>query len=278
VAVPRRKVPELLTMSGSPNNSSILNTHGVEENIILDKSNHFDGIVPSLYDSLSKRRFLLTVLLLLVTRDQGKTTLRQILSNTDPTDISQPYISSEKLRLLARPSRIPSWDPWCESHTLNLTHIWLNGLVVCSAACPCFTSEQAVRLITAASLTPLSFRFVVLASDRDTAHKVFSSPGYAKPCIVLIAADITGSTVWTFLQGRVHTEYRRVLADLFTNKALSTYLPAQEDQLSTFMPHVVGAYISQGAVRNIANEFHIVSAALELVNIPPSRYIPFSKS
>jgi C-22 sterol desaturase len=150
-------------------------------------------------------------------------------------------------------------------------------------------------------------RFVVLASDRDIAHKVFKSPIYAKPCIVPIAADIMGSNAWIFLQGKAHTEYRRGLTGLFTNKALSTYLPAQEQvysdyfdkfllqtevnggQPNTFMGFFreincalscrtfFGDYISQDAVKKIADDFYLVTAALELVNVPLSMYIPFTK-
>jgi C-22 sterol desaturase len=152
-----------------------------------------------------------------------------------------------------------------------------------------------------------SHRFVVLASDRDLAHKVFKSPGYAKPCIVPIAADIMGHSAWIFLQGKAHTEYRRGLTGLFTNKALSTYIPAQEQVYSDYFNKFVaqtrandgkpttfmsffreincalscrtffGDYISQDAVKRIANDFYLVTAALELVNIPLSMYVPFTK-
>jgi C-22 sterol desaturase len=150
-------------------------------------------------------------------------------------------------------------------------------------------------------------RFVVLASDRDIAHKIFKSPTYAKPCIVPIAADIMGSNAWIFLQGKAHTEYRRGLTGLFTSKALSTYLPAQEQVYSDYFDKFVlqtevncgqpttfmgffreincalscrtffGEYISQNAVKRIADDFYLVTAALELVNVPLSMYIPFTK-
>lgn len=147
----------------------------------------------------------------------------------------------------------------------------------------------------------------MLASDRDLAHKVFKSPGYAKPCIVPIAADIMGHSAWIFLQGKAHTEYRRGLTGLFTNKTLSTYLPAQEQVYSDYFDKFVaqttasggnpttfmsafreincalscrtffGDYISQDAVKKIADDFYLVTAALELVNVPLSMYIPFTK-
>ena len=148
---------------------------------------------------------------------------------------------------------------------------------------------------------------MVLASDRDIAHKVFKSPSHAKPCIVPIATDIMGSSAWIFLQGRAHTEYRRGLAGLFTNKALGVYSSVQErvydDYFDKFVAHTeanggkptefmgmfreincalscrtfFGDYISQDAVKRIADDFYLVTAALELVNIPLSMYIPFTK-
>lgn len=150
-------------------------------------------------------------------------------------------------------------------------------------------------------------RFVVLASDRDLAHKVFKSPAYAEPCIVPIAKDILGHKSWVFLQGKTHAEYRRGLAPLFTNKAIATYLPAQEKVLSEYFAEFVAAsaangnrplpfmtlfreincalscrtffgdYISPAAVKRIADDFYLATAALELVNVPFSLHIPFTK-
>ena len=150
-------------------------------------------------------------------------------------------------------------------------------------------------------------RFVVLASDRDIAHKVFKSPSYAEPCLVPIAKDILGHKAWVFLQGRDHAEYRRGLTPLFTNRALATYLPVQERVLSDYFERFTSAskenngkpmefmtmfreincaiscrtffgdYISQAAVKKIADDFYLATAALELVNVPLSMYIPFTK-
>ncbi|KAH0430802.1 cytochrome P450 [Colletotrichum camelliae] len=150
-------------------------------------------------------------------------------------------------------------------------------------------------------------KFVVLASDRDLAHKVFKSPKYTEPCLVPVAKDIIGHKAWVFLQGKDHAEYRRGLAPLFTNKAMATYLPIQEKVLADYFDKFVagsaanggrpmefmtlfreincalscrtffGDYISQDAVKKIADDFYLATAALELVNIPLSMYIPFSK-
>lgn len=137
---------------------------------------------------------------------------------------------------------------------------------------------------------------------------MFKSPSYAEPCIVPIAKDIIGHKAWVFLQGKAHTEYRRGLAPLFTNKALATYLPVQEKVLTDYFDKFVAAskanrgrpmefmplfreincalscrtffgdYISQDAVKKIADDFYLVTAALELVNIPLAMYIPFTKT
>ncbi|KAF3006115.1 hypothetical protein E8E14_002324 [Neopestalotiopsis sp. 37M] len=150
-------------------------------------------------------------------------------------------------------------------------------------------------------------KFVVLASDRDLAHKVFKSPTFAKPCLVPIATSIMKPTAWVFLTGKAHAEYRRGLSGLFTNKALSSYLPVQErvygdyferfvaasaangGKATAFMGHFreincalscrtfFGDYISQAAIKRIADDFYLVTAALELVNVPLSMYVPFTK-
>ncbi|EAU37840.1 cytochrome P450 61 [Aspergillus terreus NIH2624] len=150
-------------------------------------------------------------------------------------------------------------------------------------------------------------KFVVLASDRDLAHKVFKSPSYAEPCLVPIAKDILGPKAWVFLQGKAHAEYRRGLTPLFTNNALATYLPVQDKVFATYFDKFVAAsaanngrpmefmtmfreincalscrtffgdYISQDAVKKIADDFYLVTAALELVNIPLSMYVPYTK-
>ncbi|KAL3451139.1 cytochrome P450 61 [Aspergillus insuetus] len=150
-------------------------------------------------------------------------------------------------------------------------------------------------------------KFVVLASDRDLAHKVFKSPTYAEPCIVPIAKDLMGHKAWVFLQGKAHAEYRRGLAPLFTNNAMATYLPSQDRvcgdyfekfiaaseangnkprEFMTFFREIncalscrtfFGEYISQDAVKRIADDYYLTTAAMELVNIPFSIHIPGTK-
>ncbi|KAL7920672.1 cytochrome P450 [Trichoderma austrokoningii] len=150
-------------------------------------------------------------------------------------------------------------------------------------------------------------KFVVLASDRDLAHKVFKSPTFTRPCLVPMAIEIMRPTAWVFLNGKAHAEFRRGLTGLFTNKALSTYLPVQEKVYGDYFKKFVqaskenkgkpavfmgwfreincalscrtffGDYISQEAVKRIADDFYLVTDALDLVNVPLSIYIPFTK-
>ncbi|OAA70919.1 cytochrome P450 [Akanthomyces lecanii RCEF 1005] len=172
---------------------------------------------------------------------------------------------------------------------------------------PKFDSYLAQWASGPLSCVSVFHKFVVLVSDRDLAHKVFKSPAYAEPCIVPIAKDLLGHKAWVFLQGRAHAEYRRGLTPLFTNKAISTYLPMQEkvfaDYFDSFVAESVanngkpfpfmgwfreincalscrtffGDYISQEAVKRIADDFYRVTEAMELVNVPFSMYIPYSK-
>ncbi|KAJ5575334.1 hypothetical protein N7450_009233, partial [Penicillium hetheringtonii] len=172
---------------------------------------------------------------------------------------------------------------------------------------PKFESYLAQWASGPLSCVSIFHKFVVLASDRDIAHKVFKSPSYAEPCIVPIAKDLLGHKAWVFLQGKAHAEYRRGLTPLFTNRAISTYLPVQDKVLGQYFEKFVsesaasslkpisfmamfreincalscrtffGDYISQDAVKKIADDFYLVTAAMELVNVPLSMYIPFTK-
>src|SRR5256886_69607 len=151
------------------------------------------------------------------------------------------------------------------------------------------------------------YRFVVIASTRDMARKVFNSPMYVKPCVVDVAKKLLRPTNWVFLDGKAHVDYRKGLNGLFTRKALDIYLPGQEDVYDKYfarwlklsqetlqgkpMPYMgefreincatscrtfVGRYISDEAVKKIANDYYKITEALELVNFPI--IIPFTKT
>ncbi|THX17818.1 cytochrome P450 [Aureobasidium pullulans] len=193
-------------------------------------------------------------------------------------------------------------DPKFDSYLAQ----WASGPLSCVSV---FHKYVVVSLHTQ-SVQLLTFfynRFVVLTSDRDLAHKVFKSPAYAEPCLVPVAKEIIGHKAWVFLQGRDHAEYRRGLAPLFTNKAMATYLPVQEKVLADYFDKFVAAceanknkpmpfmtlfreincalscrtffgdYITQDAIKKISDDYYLATAALELVNVPLSIYIPGTK-
>lgn len=138
------------------------------------------------------------------------------------------------------------------------------------------------------------------------ARKVFNSPAFVKPCVVDVAHKLLGADNWVFLDGKAHVDFRKGLNGLFTRKALEIYLPGQEDVYKRyfqqfldvtkeaggkpvpFMPQFrelmcavscrtfVGHYISDEAVKKIADDYYLITAALELVNFPI--ILPYTKT
>ena len=125
--------------------------------------------------------------------------------------------------------------------------------------------------------------------------------------MVDVAIKLLRPTNWVFLDGKAHVDYRKGLNSLFTRQALEAYLPGQEEvydkyfarflEISKngnpaigvpFMPvfreHMcavscrtfVGHYMSDAAVKKIADDYWMTTAALELVNFPI--IIPFTKT
>lgn len=149
-------------------------------------------------------------------------------------------------------------------------------------------------------------KFVVIASTRDMARKVLNSPQYVKPCVVDVAHKLLGSDNFVFLDGKPHVDFRKGLNGLFTRKALECYLPCQEEVYNQyferfvrvtekaggkpvpFMPEFrelmcavslrtfVGQYISEEAIKKIADDYYLITAALELVNFPI--ILPYTKT
>ena len=130
---------------------------------------------------------------------------------------------------------------------------------------------------------------------------------YVKPCVVDAAYKLLRPTNWVFLDGREHVDYRKGLNGLFTRQALETYLPGQEECYDKYFARFVeisknnnqvkgvpfmtqfrelmcavscrtfvGHYMSEAAVKKIADDFWMITAALELVNFPI--ILPFTKS
>lgn len=146
-------------------------------------------------------------------------------------------------------------------------------------------------------------QFVVIASDRDLARKIFQSPSYVKPCVVDVAVKILRPTNWVFLDGKAHVDYRKGLNPLFNKKALENYIPAQEKVMDKYLEKFVdftkdghkvffpefreymcaislrtfcGEYITEEQIKDIADNYYKVTAALELVNFPI--ILPYTKT
>lgn len=208
--------------------------------------------------------------------------------------------------------KIPFMGPFIQALYPNFNEYlvqWASGPLSCVSVFHKYVASPPYQHhhIRATTDNFLPLRFVVLAADRDIAHKVFKSPTFVKPCLVPIAEDILRPSAWVFLNGKAHAEFRRGLSGLFTNKALATYLPVQDKVYADYFDNFVvaseanggkpmpfmghfreincalscrtffGDYISQSAVKKIADDFYLITAALELVNIPLSIYVPFSK-
>lgn len=137
-------------------------------------------------------------------------------------------------------------------------------------------------------------------------RKVFNSPSFVKPCVVDVAHKLLGPKNWVFLDGKEHVDFRKGLNGLFTRNALESYLPGQEDVYTVYfekflqvtkdaggkpvpyMPEFrelmcavscrtfVGHYISDEAIKKIADDYYNITAALELVNFPI--IIPFTRT
>lgn len=138
------------------------------------------------------------------------------------------------------------------------------------------------------------------------ARKVFNSPTFVKPCVVDAAYKLLRPTNWVFLDGKPHVDYRKGLNGLFTRQALEMYLPGQEEVYNTYFQRFldvtkqkngepvafmgefrelmcavscrtfVGHYMTEEAVKKIADDYYNITAALELVNFPI--IIPFTKT
>lgn len=144
-------------------------------------------------------------------------------------------------------------------------------------------------------------KFVVIASDRDLSRKIFQSSKYVKPCVVDVAVKILRPTNWVFLDGKAHTDYRRGLNGLFSQKALEIYIPVLEKYMDSYLEKFVsydspreffpefrellcalslrtfcGDYITDEQVAEVADNYYKVTAALELVNFPI--IIPYTKT
>lgn len=137
------------------------------------------------------------------------------------------------------------------------------------------------------------------------ARKVLNSPAYVKPCIVDVAEKLLRPENFVFLHGKAHVEYRKGLNGLFTRQGLETYLPGQQEIYREYFeefvkdsqeagearPYVyrlrelmcsvscrtfVGHYMSHAQVKKIADDYYMITAAMELVNFPI--ILPYTKA
>ncbi|KAH7340371.1 cytochrome P450 sterol C22-desaturase [Rhizoctonia solani] len=137
--------------------------------------------------------------------------------------------------------------------------------------------------------------FIVIASSNEYARKIFNSPMYAEPCLVASAKQVLLKENWVFLTGKVHSDYRRVLNQLFTRKALSMYLTHQDAisrkyfagwlkdastehqesmltmrnlNMEASLRVFCGRHIPTEAAYEISDKYWLITKALELVNFP----------
>jgi C-22 sterol desaturase len=153
------------------------------------------------------------------------------------------------------------------------------------------------------SCVSIFHKFVIIASERDLARKIFQSPKYVKPCVVDVAKKILRPENWVFLDGKQHSDYRKGLNGLFTRTALAQYIPDQEIVMDKYLAHFrevskdgptiffhefremmcglslktfCGDYITDEQIKKVADDYYLVTAAMELVNFPI--ILPFTKT
>jgi C-22 sterol desaturase len=180
---------------------------------------------------------------------------------------------------------------------------------------PKFEAYHAKWLSAPLSCVSVFHKFVIIASTRDMARQIFNAPAYVKPCVVDVAIKLLRPENWVFLDGKAHVEYRKGLNGLFTRQALAAYLPGQQEVYEEYFEAFhetsenarktqsgvgpdnggtkfvyalreltaavacrtfVGHYMSHAQVKEIADDYYYITAALELVNFPI--IIPFTKT
>ncbi|CCF55649.1 hypothetical protein KAFR_0A02110 [Kazachstania africana CBS 2517] len=171
---------------------------------------------------------------------------------------------------------------------------------------PKFEEYKAKWDSGALSCVSIFHKFVIISSTRDISRKIFQATKYVKPCVVDVAVKILRPENWVFLDGKAHTDYRKSLNGLFTRTALAQYLPSLETVIDKYLEKYIeyseqhnyeptiffhemremlcaislrafcGTYITEEQVRKVADDYYLVTAALELVNFPI--IIPYTKT
>ncbi|CAK7568614.1 MAG: RNA polymerase C-22 sterol desaturase [Sporothrix epigloea] len=200
----------------------------------------------------------------------------------------------------------------------QISYIWQKGSIVgppmklpfmgpfLESMDPKFEEYYAKWLSGPLSCVSVFHKFVVIASTRDMARKVFNAPGFVKPCVVDVAHKLLGADNWVFLDGKAHVDFRKGLNGLFTRKALECYLPGQTEVYTQYFKRFVsvtqeaggkpvpfmaefrevmcavscrtfvGHYLPDESLKKIADDYYLITAALELVNFPI--IIPFTRT
>lgn len=160
---------------------------------------------------------------------------------------------------------------------------------------PTFQSYLSKWESGALSCVSVFHKFIVIASTNDLSRKILSSSQFTQPALIDAGKKILLPSNWVFLNGKAHTEYRKGLNHLFTQRALSTYLPTQEqvyrktfkewmriseDGVKEFMipfrdfmvevscRSFCGDYLSDAQILKVAELYWDITAAMELVNFP----------
>lgn len=180
---------------------------------------------------------------------------------------------------------------------------------------PKFEKYHAKWMSGPLSCVSVFHKFVIIASTRDMARQIFNAPAYVKPCVVDVAQKLLRPENWVFLDGKAHVEYRKGLNGLFTRQALAAYLPGQQEVYEEYFEAFhdvsekaresqsgvgpdkggvkfvyylreimcavscrtfVGHYMSHAQVKEVADDYYNITAALELVNFPI--ILPFTKT
>lgn len=201
----------------------------------------------------------------------------------------------------------------------QISYIWRKGSIVgpsmkvlpfmgpfLQSVNPSFEEYYAKWQSGPLSCVSVFHKFVVIASTRDMARKVFNAPSFVKPCVVDVAHKLLGADNWVFLDGKAHVDFRKGLNGLFTRKALECYLPGQTEVYRHYFDRFVqvtkdhdgkafpfmsefrevmcavscrtfvGHYLPDESLKKIADDYYLITAALELVNFPI--IIPFTRT
>ncbi|CAH0053941.1 unnamed protein product [Clonostachys solani] len=178
---------------------------------------------------------------------------------------------------------------------------WLSGPLSCFQKC-----LNIIQGVKAGQVCWWVLRSVIIPLSRNIALKALNSPVYITPIVVDVAPDHLGYAISVFIDSNAHIEFRKGLTDLFTRKSLGVYLPGQEAVYREYFPRFikitkenggkpvpfisefrqmmcavslrtfVGHYLSDAAVKNIADHSYLTPAALDLVRFPV--IVPYTKA